>query len=189
MNICKFAAVMCAIGIILASGPARAELPAGFVYLSDVDTGIVQDMRYAGSHNFVGRPIAGYQAAECILTQATARALAKAQAQLSAQELSLMVWDCYRPKRAVADFRLEQDRGRHPHEGRVLSRHRQVAILCARIHRRTLRPFARQHRRHRHRPEKRHGTAHLRSSSTAALMHWTKGQAVRRRCDRLRHRL
>ena len=29
---------------------------------------IVQDIRYAGSHNFVGRPIKGYLAAECILS-------------------------------------------------------------------------------------------------------------------------
>ena len=86
------------------SEAAQAELPSGFVYLADIDSGIVQDLRYAGLHNFVGRRIAGYEAAECVLTEKAASALARAQARLSAQNLSLMVWDCYRPERAVADF-------------------------------------------------------------------------------------
>jgi len=95
---------MCAASLFISGGTARTEPAPGFVYLADIDATIVQDIRYAGSHNFVGRPIAGYQAAECILTEPAARSLAKAQAQLAAQELSLMVWDCYRPERAVADF-------------------------------------------------------------------------------------
>jgi D-alanyl-D-alanine dipeptidase len=41
------------------------KLPAGFVYLRDIDPTIIQDMRYAGSNNFVGRPLRGYEAAEC----------------------------------------------------------------------------------------------------------------------------
>ena len=80
------------------------SLPKGFVYLRDVDPTIVQDIRYAGSHNFVGRPIKGYLAAECILSSPAANALALVQKRLAAKKLSLIVWDCYRPKRAVADF-------------------------------------------------------------------------------------
>jgi D-alanyl-D-alanine dipeptidase len=83
------------------AGPA---LPRGFVYLRDVDPTIVQDIRYAGSHNFVGRPIRGYLAAECILSTSAANALQKMQLMLAEKKLSLIVWDCYRPKRAVADF-------------------------------------------------------------------------------------
>src|SRR4051812_11025340 len=33
-----------------------AALPADFVYLRDIDPTILQDIRYAGSNNFVGRP-------------------------------------------------------------------------------------------------------------------------------------
>ena len=84
--------------------PAPVPLPSGFVYLEDIDSTIVQDMRYAGAHNFVGRPIAGYEAAECVLTEKAARALAKVQAQLAPKKLSLIVWDCYRPTRATAEF-------------------------------------------------------------------------------------
>ena len=90
---------------MLLPAPALAgSLPKGFVYLRDVDPTIVQDIRYAGSHNFVGRPIKGYLAAECILSSPAANALALVQKRLAAKKLSLIVWDCYRPKRAVADF-------------------------------------------------------------------------------------
>ncbi|MEO8318819.1 MAG: M15 family metallopeptidase [Bradyrhizobium sp.] len=74
------------------------------MYLREVDPTIVQDIRYAGSHNFVGRPVKGYLAAECILSEAAAKALAAVQKKLAGQNLSLIVWDCYRPKRAVDDF-------------------------------------------------------------------------------------
>lgn len=82
----------------------KASLPKGFVYLRDIDPTIVQDIRYAGSHNFVGRPIRGYLAAECILSASAANALATVQRMLAGKQLSLIVWDCYRPKRAVEDF-------------------------------------------------------------------------------------
>ncbi len=98
-----FSSVMALAGFSPAE-PASAGLPAGFVYLGDIDPSILQDMRYASSHNFVGRPIAGYEAAECVLTEKAARALAKVQSQLAAKKLSLIVWDCYRPTRATADF-------------------------------------------------------------------------------------
>ena len=83
---------------------ASATLPKGFVYLRDIDPTIVQDIRYAGSHNFVGRPIRGYLAAECILSVSAANALETVQKMLTEKKLSLIVWDCYRPKRAVEDF-------------------------------------------------------------------------------------
>ena len=83
---------------------ASATLPKGFVYLRDIAPTIVQDIRYAGSHNFVGRPIRGYLAAECILSVSAANALETVQRVLTEKKLSLIVWDCYRPKRAVEDF-------------------------------------------------------------------------------------
>ncbi len=87
-----------------ASVLAGSALPRGFVYLRDVDPTIVQDIRYAGSHNFVGRPIRGYLAAECILSASAADALETVQRKLAEKKLSLIVWDCYRPQRAVDDF-------------------------------------------------------------------------------------
>jgi D-alanyl-D-alanine dipeptidase len=92
------------ITMLPASALAGSAMPKGLVYLRDIDPTIVQDIRYAGSHNFVGRPIKGYLAAECILSEPAARALEAVQRMLAEKKLSLIVWDCYRPKRAVADF-------------------------------------------------------------------------------------
>jgi zinc D-Ala-D-Ala dipeptidase len=80
---------------------AQGALPAGFVYLRDVDPTIVQDIRYAGADNFVGRPLPGYAAAECILRRDVAAALKRVQADLAESGLALKVYDCYRPERAV----------------------------------------------------------------------------------------
>ena len=84
---------------------ARAQaLPGGFVYLRDVDPTIIQDIRYAGSNNFVGRPLAGYGAGECVVKRPVALALKNIQQELAKQKLSLKMFDCYRPVRAVADM-------------------------------------------------------------------------------------
>jgi len=84
--------------------PAQHALPAGFVYLADIAPSIVQDIRYYGPHNFIGKPIAGYGAPECILTLQAAKALAVAQQELEQAGMSLRVYDCYRPRRAVDEF-------------------------------------------------------------------------------------
>lgn len=88
---------------LLTTHANASSLPPGFVYLSDIDASIVQELRYAGDHNFIGRPIKGYHAPECILTGEAAQALHKIQEQLQPL-LSLKVYDCYRPQQAVADF-------------------------------------------------------------------------------------
>jgi D-alanyl-D-alanine dipeptidase len=87
--------------ILLATTARSDDLPKDFVFLRDVDASIVQDMRYAGSGNFVGHPLPGYEAAQCVLRRAAAEALKKIQHDLAAQHLSLKVFDCYRPVRAV----------------------------------------------------------------------------------------
>jgi len=71
--------------IMMLPAPALAgsALPKGFVHLRDIDPTIVQDIRYAGFHNFVGRPIRGYLAAECILSQPAANALEDVQRKLA----------------------------------------------------------------------------------------------------------
>ncbi len=84
----------------LALGGAR--LPHGFVYLRDIDPSIRQDMRYAERNNFVGRPLPGYHAHECLLRRPVALALKAVQIELARQNLSLKVYDCYRPARTVA---------------------------------------------------------------------------------------
>jgi D-alanyl-D-alanine dipeptidase len=87
---------------LAAPAAARERLEADFVYLRDGAPTIAQDMRYASHDNFVGRPLPGYGAAECVLRRDVAMALARVQADLAKSNLSLKVYDCYRPRRAVA---------------------------------------------------------------------------------------
>lgn len=92
-------------GLAVAPAGARADaLPAGFVRLVDLDPTIRQDMRYAGADNFVGRRLDGYEAPACILTEKAAKALARVQRAVSVDGFTLVVFDCYRPERAVADM-------------------------------------------------------------------------------------
>jgi D-alanyl-D-alanine dipeptidase len=88
-----------------ASADAQSpKLPDNFVFLRDIDPTIQQDIRYAGSNNFVGRPLTGYDTAECIVKRAVGLALRKIQQELLPQKLSLKMFDCYRPVRAVRDM-------------------------------------------------------------------------------------
>ncbi|ADP72800.1 D-Ala-D-Ala dipeptidase [Rhodomicrobium vannielii ATCC 17100] len=104
MNRQSFAATLFYVAAALAPASAQAELPDGFVYLRDVAPDIQQDMRYAGLNNFTGSPVLGYEAAECVLRRDAAEALQRAQRSAQALGLSLKVFDCYRPERAVRAF-------------------------------------------------------------------------------------
>lgn len=84
--------------------PAGSDVPDDFVRLHEVVPTIRHDMRYATDQNFVGRPIHGYEAGVCYLTRPAADALAQVQADLEPMGLSLLVFDCYRPQRAVNHF-------------------------------------------------------------------------------------
>lgn len=98
-----FRALISAILMLFPLPALAADLPAGFVRLADIDPTIRQDMRYAGSDNFLGRPAKGYEAPACILTKQAADALSRVQQSLT-PDFTLVVFDCYRPDRAVKDF-------------------------------------------------------------------------------------
>lgn len=80
------------------------SLPAGFVYLSDVDSTILQDMRYASNDNFMGRPAKGYERPVAILTEVAASALKAVQSDLKKHGYGILIFDAYRPQSAVDDF-------------------------------------------------------------------------------------
>jgi D-alanyl-D-alanine dipeptidase len=79
-------------------------LPGGFVYLRDIDASVIQDIRYATSNNFTGHRLAGYDAGECVVRRDVGLKLKAIQQELARQNLSLKMFDCYRPTRAVADM-------------------------------------------------------------------------------------
>lgn len=102
------AAVMlaCAAAIAgeVAVSPAEGPEQAGMVEIRTLAPDIVLDIRYAGSDNFTGRPVPGYEAGKCYLLRPAAEALARVQQALRTQGYSLQVFDCYRPVRAVQAF-------------------------------------------------------------------------------------
>jgi D-alanyl-D-alanine dipeptidase len=88
-----------------ASAQSRSgQRPASFVDAATVVPGLIVEMRYSGSHNFVGAPIDGYDKPACLLTRQAAAALAQVAHDLAPRGLVLKVFDCYRPARAVAHF-------------------------------------------------------------------------------------
>lgn len=100
-------AAMLTIVLLTAVAPIKssaADMPKGFVHLRSVDPTILQDIRYATPQNFVGKRLPGYDAAECVLFGNAARALKKVQADLKDEGLTLKVFDCYRPARAVSEM-------------------------------------------------------------------------------------
>jgi D-alanyl-D-alanine dipeptidase len=81
-----------------------ANIPSEFVDIKTVIPSIVLDMRYYTIHNFVGEKIDGYLSPKCLLTKPAAQALKKVQQVLEPFALSLKLYDCYRPQRAVKHF-------------------------------------------------------------------------------------
>lgn len=93
-----------ALGVAGCAHAVASNGKSGFVDIRALIPDLVVEMRYAGRENFVGRPIDGYEAPVCLLTQEAAAALVQIRQQLAASGLGLKVFDCYRPARAVADF-------------------------------------------------------------------------------------
>ncbi|MCD8533549.1 MAG: M15 family metallopeptidase [Verrucomicrobia bacterium] len=79
-------------------------LPEGFVRVREVIPDIRVDLRYATPNNFIGKPVDGYHAHHLILTRDAAAALKDVQDALRPYELTLKVFDGYRPQRAVDHF-------------------------------------------------------------------------------------
>ncbi len=99
-----FAAGLLGAMALTESVKAEPKMPADFVRLRDVAPLAAEDMRYAGPHNFTGAAVDGYQAPVCWLRKDAAAALAKAGQELDTMGWRLVVYDCYRPTRAVAAF-------------------------------------------------------------------------------------
>ena len=77
---------------------------SGFVLLSDYVPGIVQEIRYFSTYNFVGERIDGYEEPCAILSRAAARALKSVSNEMNVQGYRLKIFDAYRPVRAVKHF-------------------------------------------------------------------------------------
>lgn len=80
------------------------KLPKGFSYVKDIAPTIKQELRYCSNNNFIGTSINGYEENVLIITTLAATALKKVQTELLKKELSLKIFDAYRPQKAVNHF-------------------------------------------------------------------------------------
>ena len=78
--------------------------PSGFVLLSDLVPGIIQEIRYHSTYNFIGERIDGYEEPCALLTKEAARALKSVSNEMMIQGYRLKVFDAYRPVCAVKHF-------------------------------------------------------------------------------------
>ena len=78
--------------------------PSGFVLLADYVPGIIQEIRYYSTYNFIGDRIDGYEEPVALLTKEAARALKDASYIFNAQGYRLKIFDAYRPACAVRHF-------------------------------------------------------------------------------------
>jgi len=88
----------------MAHSSGADKIPESFVDIQKVIPDVVMDIRYYSPHNFVGERVDGYLAPKCYLTKDAAQALAEVQKELVPYSLSLKIYDCYRPQRAVNHF-------------------------------------------------------------------------------------
>ncbi len=98
-------ALSLALGFIL---PVAAETisadKSDFAEISSVIDDVAYDIRYYSPNNFTGNKINGYKAPRAYLTKKALSALANAAEDLRTQGYRLLIWDSYRPQKAVDNF-------------------------------------------------------------------------------------
>ncbi len=77
---------------------------SGFVLLSDYIPGIVQEIRYYSTYNFVGERVDGYEEPVALMTKEAAPALKTVANEVNVQGYRLKIFDAYRPVKAVRHF-------------------------------------------------------------------------------------
>nr|MDT0663319.1 D-Ala-D-Ala dipeptidase VanX [Micromonospora sp. DSM 115978] len=92
----------------------------GFVFVDEVVPRIRWDAKYATWDNFTAAPVDGYLANRIVGTAALCEALEAAQEKAESLGFGLLLWDGYRPQRAVDRFLRWS---RQPEDGRTKSRH------------------------------------------------------------------
>jgi D-alanyl-D-alanine dipeptidase len=97
-----------------------SQLAKGFSYLGSIDNTILHDIKYATNDNLFGHQVAGYFEPKCIVSDAVGQALKLVQKDALSQGYSLLVYEAYRPLRAVEDFVFW---GANPHDQKMKATH------------------------------------------------------------------
>jgi D-alanyl-D-alanine dipeptidase len=74
------------------------------VFVDEYVSGIYWDAKYATWDNFTGKPVDGYVANRIVGTRPLCAALEKAREEATSLGFGLLLWDGYRPQRAVDSF-------------------------------------------------------------------------------------
>ncbi len=77
---------------------------SGFEKVSNVIDDAVYDIRYYSSYNFTGKRIRGYKAPVAYMTKESLTGLSKAANTLKKQGYRILIYDTYRPQKAVDNF-------------------------------------------------------------------------------------
>ncbi|MCZ4123427.1 D-Ala-D-Ala dipeptidase VanX [Streptomyces sp. H39-S7] len=75
-----------------------------FSFIDELVPGIRWDAKYATWDNFTGKPVDGYVVNRIVGTRALGTALEEAQGMAASLGFGLLLWDGYRPQRAVDCF-------------------------------------------------------------------------------------
>ena len=76
----------------------------GFMVLNDLAENVKADARYAGADNFTGQVVDGYRAPKVVGTEELGAALKEVAFEAGEKGLGLLLFDGYRPERAVRHF-------------------------------------------------------------------------------------
>ncbi|QFZ16969.1 D-Ala-D-Ala dipeptidase VanX [Saccharothrix syringae] len=91
-----------------------------FVFVDEFVPGVRWDAKYATWDNFTGKPVDGYLVNRIVGTTALCAALEEARGKAESLGFGLLLWDGYRPRRAVDCFLRWSAR---PEDGRTKRRH------------------------------------------------------------------
>lgn len=94
----------CGVDARNAPSPSGPETAPEWITLDTFIPGILLDIRYFGSNNFIGHQIDGYHQPKAIISKPAAEALALLYRELQSMGLTLKVFDAYRPQMAVDHF-------------------------------------------------------------------------------------
>jgi zinc D-Ala-D-Ala dipeptidase len=72
-----------------------------FFFVDELVPGVRWDAKYATWDNFTGKPLEGYLANRIVGTRALCAALERVQGKAESLGFGLLLWDAYRPQRAV----------------------------------------------------------------------------------------
>ncbi|GAA1958583.1 D-Ala-D-Ala dipeptidase VanX [Amycolatopsis minnesotensis] len=75
-----------------------------FVFVDELLPGVRWDAKYATWDNFTGKPVDGYLTNRIVGTRALCAALESAREKAASFGFGLLIWDGYRPQRAVECF-------------------------------------------------------------------------------------